>query len=137
MKFIQETATAQPSIHGYEPGRVSVRPARREGIPVGDPIEVRESFIIGAGTLTVGEGLPAAMTQLNAQHLQRLLDLDAELLLIGTGERLQFPPLELLRPIIEAQLGYEVMDSAAACRTYNALVSDGRKAVALVILEAS
>jgi uncharacterized protein len=60
--------------------------------------------------------------------------LDAELVLIGTGRSLQFPPAEALRPLIEARLGFEIMDTQAACRTYNILMAENRRVAAALIL---
>ena len=44
----------------------------------------------------------------------------------AAAPRLRFPPPALLRPLIEARIGVETMDTAAACRTYNVLVAEGR-----------
>jgi len=61
------------------------------------------------------------------------MDLKPELVILGTGTQLQFPKPEQTRSLIDAQIGLEVMDTAAACRTYNILADDGRKAVAFLI----
>lgn len=55
--------------------------------------------------------------------------------LIGTGSRQRFPQIELLKPLIVAQRGYEVMDTAAACRTYNILAAEGRSVCAALLLD--
>ena len=57
----------------------------------------------------------------------------AKILIIGTGRRQRFPQPQLLRGLVEARIGFEFMDLAAACRTYNILVAEGR-AVALALL---
>jgi uncharacterized protein len=69
-----------------------------------------------------------------AASLGLLAALDAELVLIGTGRSLQFPPAEALRPLIEARLGFEIMDTQAACRTYNILMAENRRVAAALIL---
>jgi uncharacterized protein len=59
-----------------------------------------------------------------------------ELLILGTGRRQRFPRAELLAPLAEAGIGWEVMDTGAACRTYNILMSEGRNvAAALLMIE--
>lgn len=63
-----------------------------------------------------------------------LASLGAEILLLGTGATLRFPPGRLLRPIAENRVGLEVMDSKAACRTYNILVAEGRKVACALLL---
>jgi uncharacterized protein len=77
----------------------------------------------------------ADMSALNASHLQQLLATGADILILGTGKRQQFPPLELLKPIIQAGRSVDVMDTAAACRTYNILTSEGRIVAAALIIE--
>ena len=59
-----------------------------------------------------------------------------ELLLLGTGERQRFPAPGLLRPLIEARIGFEVMDLPAACRTFNILMAEGRLVAAALLIEA-
>lgn len=105
----------------------------------------------GAGWLRVGERLfehSIALSRdtivedwrvddlagLTGEHFQRLAELEPELVLLGTGERLAFPPTEITLPLIERGIGLEVMDTAAACRTYNLLVGDGRGVMAALIL---
>lgn len=58
-----------------------------------------------------------------------------EILLLGTGSRQRFPAPALLRPLIEARIGYEVMDLAAACRTFNILMAEGRHVAAALLIE--
>ena len=68
------------------------------------------------------------------QDLLPLLDLGVELVIIGTGRTQIFPDFSVTRPILEANLGLEIMDTPAACRTYNLLLGDDRKvAVALLV----
>jgi uncharacterized protein len=55
--------------------------------------------------------------------------------LLGTGARQRFPAPRLLRPLIEAGIGCEVMDLAAACRTYTILVAEGRRVAAALLIE--
>jgi uncharacterized protein len=59
----------------------------------------------------------------------------AEIVIIGTGNALRFPKPETLRPLIDARIGFEVMTTAAACRTYNILLSEGRRVAALLLIE--
>lgn len=63
--------------------------------------------------------------------------LKPELIIIGTGKRQRFPKPELLKTLIEAKIGFEVMDSQAACRTYNILVGEGRQVLLALIVEAA
>jgi uncharacterized protein len=57
--------------------------------------------------------------------------------ILGTGRRQRFPRTELLAPLVKARIGWEVMDTGAACRTYNILLGEGRNvAAALLMIEA-
>ena len=71
---------------------------------------------------------------LEVNHFSQIANLKPELILIGTGSRQQFPRPELLKNLILAKIGFEIMDSQAACRTYNILVGEGRKVLLALIV---
>lgn len=72
---------------------------------------------------------------LAAAHIERLLATGADILILGTGKRQHFPPLDLLKPVMAAGRTLDVMDTSAACRTYNILMSEGRAVAAALIIE--
>ena len=72
---------------------------------------------------------------LNLEHFQRLAALKPELVIFGSGARLRFVKPALLKPLFDARIGVETMDSAAACRTYNVLLAESRAVVAALIFE--
>jgi len=76
----------------------------------------------------------ASFETLAIADFELLAGLDADIVLLGTGKRLRFPRPELLQPLVRAQRGLEVMDLAAACRTYNVLVGEGRRVAAALLL---
>jgi uncharacterized protein len=69
------------------------------------------------------------------EHFAQLLQLKPELVIFGSGVRLRFVRPALLRPLIAAGIGVETMDTAAACRTYNVLASEGRMVTAALLIE--
>jgi uncharacterized protein len=73
--------------------------------------------------------------ELEAGHFAQMVDFKPELVLIGTGSRQRFPKPELLKPLIAAKIGFEIMDSQAACRTYNILVGEGRQVLLALLVE--
>jgi uncharacterized protein len=73
---------------------------------------------------------------LTAEHFTRVAALGPELVVFGSGARLRFPAATLLRPLIDAGVGIETMDTAAACRTYNVLLAEGRTVVAALLFVA-
>lgn len=72
--------------------------------------------------------------EISHQHWTKLLQHKPEVILIGTGASLVFPPPSSYAPAIEMGIGVEFMDSRAACRTYNVLVSEDRFVIAAIIL---
>ena len=78
---------------------------------------------------------PARPDDLEAAHFDAILALQPELVIFGSGARLRFPSAGLLRPLIERHIGVETMDTAAACRTYNVLLSEGRTVVVALLFE--
>ena len=75
-----------------------------------------------------------AIEQLAVQHFELVLALKPELVIFGSGTRLQFIKPALYLPLIERRIGFETMDTAAACRTYNVLASEGRAVVAALLV---
>jgi uncharacterized protein len=76
----------------------------------------------------VGALLPAHIDAL-------LLDPLPEVVLIGTGREQHLLPAALMRQLISRRIGWEVMDTAAACRTYNILAGEGRRVLAALMIE--
>lgn len=79
------------------------------------------------------------VSALRMTDFQQLADMNSEVVLLGVGtpEKFKsngFPAPALTQPLMPKRIGFEVMDTAAACRTYNLLVSDGRKVVAALLL---
>ena len=85
----------------------------------------------------VGPVLPwgvDAVDALTPAHFERVLELQPALVIFGSGPRLQFVRPALYRALIERRIGIETMDTAAACRTYNVLASEGRSVVAALLI---
>jgi uncharacterized protein len=78
---------------------------------------------------------PARIDQLLAMHFEQALPLQPELVIFGSGTRHRFIAPALVRCLIERGIGVEMMDTAAACRTYNVLASEGRAVLAALLLE--
>ena len=119
------------------------QPERAEGVNVISRHEPQRlwvgSVVHGASVLVPwqGEVQPWAVTQpaqLTPGHFERILALQPELVIFGSGPRLQFVKPALYRSLIEAGVGIETMDTAAACRTYNVLAAEGRSVVAALIV---
>ena len=98
---------------------------------------LRKSIILRAnGAIT--SWAPQIISEFNPEHFLGLAGDNPEVVLIGTGQYLRFPPQECLSVLQQQNLGYEVMDTAAACRTFNVLAAEGRDVVlATLMIEAS
>ena len=77
----------------------------------------------------------ARFEDLTPEHFARLLELGAEVVVLGTGNKLRFPHPRLTAPLTEKRIGVEAMDLQAAGRTYNILMLEGRKAAAALLIE--
>ena len=78
---------------------------------------------------------PDSFASLTEADIGAVAELACPIVLIGTGPRQRFPAPALLRPLIERRIGFEVMDTYAACRTYNVLMAEGREVAAALIVE--
>jgi uncharacterized protein len=72
---------------------------------------------------------------LQDSHFAQILALKPELVIMGTGRGLRFPTPALRRSLIKAGVGFEAMDTGAACRTFNVLASEGRAVLAALIVD--
>jgi len=75
-----------------------------------------------------------AAEPLDDQSLAVGCRLESDIVIIGTGDRQTFPAASALRPLVEAGIGFEVMHTRAACRTFNILLSEGRRVGALLFV---
>lgn len=76
---------------------------------------------------------PASFSSLSRADFDLLATLDAEIILLGTGKLLRFPSPELMQSLMQARKGIEVMDTQAACRTFNVLAGEKRKVAAALL----
>ena len=78
---------------------------------------------------------PALIEQLAEADFEQALTLRPELVIFGSGQRHRFISPALTRCLIDARIGVETMDTAAACRTYNVLAAEGRAVLAALLLD--
>jgi uncharacterized protein len=107
---------------GYGPGYVSVNNVRYEKCVIVTPEAVSEWAVDRFEALVVAD------FAFIAEHRP-------EIVILGTGAKQRFPAPDLGRALATSGAGVEVMDTRAACRTYNILASEGRKVVAAIVLE--
>ncbi|HEY7758061.1 MAG TPA: Mth938-like domain-containing protein [Burkholderiales bacterium] len=124
MKLHQTRAQGRNLFTGYGPGYVSVGGTRWESSLIVLPDRTEPWDVADFDALT-------------EDNFTRLAELPIEILLLGSGARLRFPHPSLTQALIRAGIGLEVMDTQAACRTYNILLEEGRRVAAALLIEAA
>lgn len=123
MKFSEFETDAGPLIEAYAEDHVLIQGQRYAG-----------SVAVTAGQVLPDWG-PTRFDELTGEHMEALRDLNPQIVVLGTGARQRFPDPSLYAILLEAGIGIEIMDTGAACRTYNILAGEGRRAVAALIAE--
>ena len=90
------------------------------------------SLILNATTL-IDNWAPQTLADLTAESFDPIMALKPTILILGVGEKHQFPNPGLLQRLYQQRIGVEVMTTAAACRTFNVLVAEGRNVVAALL----
>lgn len=90
--------------------------------------------LIVTPTQLIIDWAPQSLAELTRESLARVIELKPDVLLLGTGTNLVFPPSALYADLINHHIGVEIMDTRAACRTYNALSAENRNVVACLII---
>lgn len=122
MKFHLARPDGRQRFTGYGPGYVTVNGVRHD-----------------RGTLVLSDRVldweVADFAALRVADFERLAMLPIEILLLGTGARLRFPDPRLTQPLRDAGIGLDVMDTSAACRTYNILLAEERRVGAALLID--
>ena len=121
MRFAQDHLPDQNSIRAYERGRIVVNE------------HIIDRHVVVTADRLIPDWAPG-FVELQAAHLEALWYLEPEILLLGTGARLRFPAPDCMAVFLQRGIGMEVMDTAAACRTYNILLGEGRRVVAALFM---
>jgi uncharacterized protein len=121
MRFHQDSSSASNVIRSYATGEIKINDAAFQG-----PVIVSTTAIEQRPEI-------AAADELTAPHAAAILAHEPEVVLLGTGPKQLFPAPEFGATFLRAGVGFEVMDTGAACRTFNVLVAENRRVVALLI----
>lgn len=122
MKLHASVTAGLMSITGYDAGFIAVNGR-----------QLTKSFLLTPRRL-IEDWSPADFDALAESDFLAIAELGAPVVLLGTGSRQHFPRPALLRPLLERRIGVEVMDSHAACRTYNILMAEGRDVAAALLI---
>jgi len=98
-------------------------------------IDKRLTRSVAVGAAGIIENFPvSSVDRFDADAIDRILQLQPEVVLLGTGARAVFPPQAVLAQFLKRGIGLETMDNAAAARTFNVLIGEGRRVVAVFLL---
>ena len=117
------------SILGYGPGWVGLG---SKGVAE----KIERSIVIGSN----GEKFDwncSRFEDLTEAHFAQLVASQPEIVIFGSGNKLRFVPPAYMRALMQSRIGFETMDTLAACRTYNILAGEGRRVVAALLIEAA
>lgn len=109
-------------IGAYSSGGLVINETRYENSLILTPDEIIEGWP------------PRTYAELAPEHMQIVIHHEPEILLLGTGAQLRFPDNSVLEPLFSGNIGFEVMDTGAACRAYNFLMGEGRRVMAALLM---
>jgi uncharacterized protein len=124
LKLHQEASDALNTITSYGADYVAINLERHGGSVIVMP----ESPVIAWHV--------SSFEVLTPEHFDTLLEARPEVVIFGSGTRLRFPHPRLTAQLSRQRIGVETMDFGAACRTYNILMSEGRRVAAALLIEA-
>ena len=122
MQIEADINQGQHKIDAYAAGSITVA-----GIPY------TTNIIITPAAVMEGQ-LPDKVQSLAESHLMTMLEHKPEVVLFGSGKTLTFPPDEICEILYLRHIGFEIMDTGAACRAFNFLSGEGRQIVAALFL---
>jgi uncharacterized protein len=122
MKFSEDLGGSRYRISAYGEGWVKVN----QDI-------LQTSFLVSPQTL-VTDWQPRNIHELEPAHLEPLFAIGADIILIGTGITQHFPSPAIWKALVQHGIGFEIMTTDAACRTYNVLLSEARRVAAAFLL---
>jgi uncharacterized protein len=123
MKFTLEASSRVNLIRAYSSQEIRIGERR-----------LQASCIVTADRL-IADWAPASFAELTPAHVEAILGLQPELVLLGTGPTQRFPPASVRSAFTARGVGLEVMNLGAACRTFNILVQEERRVVAALFLK--
>jgi len=122
MKFSRESSSA-----------VTIRRIEQGLIKIGDE-EYAENVILFRDSVHRGFS-PARPGSLSEEDLGSLITEGPEMIIFGTGWQASLPPRELVFALARKGIGFETMDTPAACRTFNILVGEDRDVAAVLLID--
>ncbi len=131
MAFTRENNVGN-AIHSYSPGKIQI--IQKSDID-GESEAVLNTFtsnlIVNQSTL-INDWPVQNIDEITAESISPIIELDPEIVILGVGGKMLLPPVKINLLFQKYNIGLEVMDTAAACRTYNFLLTEGRNVTAVL-----
>ena len=96
----------------------------KNGIVIGS--ETLDIPFLACGEEIQTDNLPRSIAELNEGHINSVISHNVDIIILGTGPQQVFPDAAILLPALKHGVGVEVMETGAACRSYNVLVGESR-----------
>ncbi len=122
MHISEDTSSAQYQIRHYQAGSIQVNQ------------DTYQQSLIIAPSLLITTWPPQSFEALKPNHLDIILEHKPEIALLGTGIKQAFLPAELIAKFQSLGIGLEVMNSEAACHTYQVLTAERRSVMAAILI---
>lgn len=122
MKFTQDSPGSELLFSDYDDVSVSINDHKHT-----------DSLIVFPDNL-LPQWAVSSIDQLSIDHLEAVIERRPDIVILGTGPQQRFPSVEVRRTLAQNRLQLEIMNNAAACRTYNLLVSEDRDVAAAIII---
>ena len=122
MKFTPDSSHGNV-IQSFTPGEIRLRD------------QIIHSNVIISHDQLLTDWNPPALDALSIADFQLALDLQPDIILFGTGRKQRFPSMALMTEIMRAGVAIEVMQTDAACRTFNVLIGEYRAVVAALLID--
>ena len=122
MHFAKQDCDSELLVRAYQDGQLTIGSQHYRSSVILTPERVLDDW------------RPQQYQELHDEDFHVLRELQPEIVLLGTGPALHFPAPSLTALLLEAGIGVEVMNTAAACRTFNILLAEDRAVVAALLL---
>ncbi|SVB15371.1 uncharacterized protein METZ01_LOCUS168225 [marine metagenome] len=112
---------------------LTIKEIDAKSIKIGDK-QINHSIVLSP-TKIIGKWSRNNVKKLTLDDFKNIITITPDIILLGTGKNLIFPPRELIFQMAKLDIGLEVMSTQAACRTFNLLISEYREPIAILMFD--
>jgi len=132
MAFTRENSIGN-AIHSYAAGEIQIiQNTLVNGVKEAALNKITSNLIINPTNLIL-DWTVNNLDEITEELIAPIVALDPEIVILGVGAKMKLPPVRINLLFQKHHIGLEMMDTAAACRTYNFLLTEGRNVAAALI----